>query len=226
MNDFQLHSGERQTGTRLEKIRADHVARYELASQNISRIYSNNTSHLSGLDCFCGNGYGSYILSNELKCNVHGIDASEAAINQANAHYKLPTTTFETAYFPFDLHHEKYDFITSIESIEHVEDSAALINMLIYSLKPGGYMFASVPNADMLSLEKNPNKFHYRHFNYMDFLKLTNVNDVMSLHTFYGQDTYLMSNGVVSGYMPPSMMKMKHRYIRGQFLFFVLQKVS
>jgi 2-polyprenyl-3-methyl-5-hydroxy-6-metoxy-1,4-benzoquinol methylase len=163
-------------------------------------------------------------MADKLNCSVHGIDASGPAIQQAGVHYKTNNTSFEENYFPFSLPHKRYDFITSIESIEHVEDASSLVAELEKSLKPGGYLVASVPNADILSLEKNPNKFHYRHFSYMDFVKMCTNND-MQLKTFYGQDTYIMSNGFVAGYLPDNMMKMKHRYTRGQFLLFIFKKI-
>ena len=225
MSEFLLHSGERQTGTTLHKIRKDHVERYTVAASDIFRIFSGNSKNLKGLDCFCGNGYGSYILAKNLQCQIAGIDASESAINQANVHYFINgLTSYGAKKFPCAFPENEYDFITSFESIEHVEDSIGLIEGLASALKVGGYLFASVPNSEILSLEKNPNKFHYRHFSYMEFLDIIKKNGKLKLKTFYGQDTYTLSNGKISHILPENKMRLRHNY-RGQFLYFILQKI-
>ena len=84
--DFSLHSGERQTGTCLDAIRRDHRVRYDLAISWL-RKRGGKVGELFGLDIFCGNGYGTYMLTQLMGCKVLAIDASAEAIVLANRWY-------------------------------------------------------------------------------------------------------------------------------------------
>jgi SAM-dependent methyltransferase len=165
-------------------------------------------------------------MSTNLNCPVWGIDASEEAINQAHHHYSTVKTFYTTKFFPFILPENTFDFVTSIESIEHVENSRLLVKNLVSSLKVGGYLFASVPNNSILPLEKNPNKFHYKHFLYAEFIRLVQEFGKMRLDTYYSQNAYKMKNRVVQGYLKDHEMKLKHMHKHGQFLYFVFQKIN
>ena len=76
--DFSLNSGERQVATSIENIRKDHLYRYEYAINKIKKLLKDNCSIL---DIFCGNGYGSYLISKSLpQCSICSVDGSKEAI--------------------------------------------------------------------------------------------------------------------------------------------------
>ena len=85
--NYSMNSGERQVGNSLEKIRRDHIVRYELAVNIIKKLLPNNA--INGLDIFCGNGYGAYIIANSISNlkKIVAIDGSKETINFAKKNY-------------------------------------------------------------------------------------------------------------------------------------------
>lgn len=222
--DFSLNSGERQISNDLSGIRKDHVYRYELACAFIKAKFANK--NIIGADIFCGNGYGSFIIANNIStiCLL-SIDASREAIQLAKKHYSVKDRIeYQTRFFPFVLQKDTYDLIISFESIEHVKDDNAFIETLVYAIKDGGYLFLSTPNDEILSLEKNPNKFHYKH--YTSHI-INNICEKYHLEIInkYGQDTYKIDdNGIVCGILEEENMDLIRDY-NGQFMIYIL-KVS
>ncbi len=160
---FSLRSGERQTGTTLEAIRADHRQRYELAAGGLSDALAEGPRPL-GLDLFCGNGYGTRILADRLGGAVIGVDGSAAAIEQARRHHAAPATTFAVLRFPAPLPRRVFDYAVCFESLEHVDDDGALLEALARALRPGGWLWLSVPDRGRMPLEPRVNPFHARHY--------------------------------------------------------------
>jgi len=147
--DFSLESGERQPGETLEEIRYDHRARYDFAVKYLKE-HCRDEQLSFGLDAFCGNGYGTYILSTGLGCNMLGIDGSGDAVVFAARHYANEKTFYAHKAFPFQLPETTFDFITCYESLEHVEKASQLVKEIGKSLKKEGTLFLSVPNEPCL----------------------------------------------------------------------------
>ena len=223
--DFSLNSGERQTAQTLEGIRKDHLFRYELASNFLEKEFNQNKTY--GADIFCGNGYGSYVVASKLKnTKILSIDASKEAIELANNYYKIENRIkFINKFFPFELEKDKYDYIISFESIEHIQDDIQFIETIISAIKNNGYWFLSTPNEEKMSLKKNNNKFHFRHY--------TNkiVNDIFKKYNLkvieqYGEDTYSIDkNGLITGTLSEDKMKLIKDY-KGQFMVYILKVVK
>jgi len=190
MKDFSLNSGERQVGKTLDEIRFDHRVRYQLAIE-----FLKEKKHYVGLDCFCGNGYGSHFMANQLSdCNIIGIDASQEAIECANKYYSSKNILFSCKLFPFCLPKETFDFIVCFESLEHVIEGEEMMNQLIHSLKLGGYLFFSIPNENVHSLKLNKHPFHYKH--YTDAEVKNMMQSKLKLIKMYGQNVYVFRNGI------------------------------
>jgi 2-polyprenyl-3-methyl-5-hydroxy-6-metoxy-1,4-benzoquinol methylase len=221
--DYRLTSGERQTATTLDGIRKDHIERYNLVLEYIKQFDNKRTNVL---DMFCGNGYGSFLLSSNLAhARFLSIDGSSEAIKCANVNYKTPNIKFKRKLFPFRLKQNEFDFVISLESIEHVEDDIAFIKFINKSLKKGGILFLSTPNAEKQSLEINPNHFHYRHYINTEILNILRDNG-FELIKQYGQDVYIIDdNGKCTGLVDASQMGLIEDY-DGQFCIFILRKVS
>lgn len=128
-----------------------HVERYEFAARfvNGGRV----------LDCACGVGYGSEILSSAGRAPqlVTGVDIDADAIEYAKSHYEGERVRFvhsDGTRFTAD----PFDTIVSFETIEHVPDPEALIDNFTRLLKPGGTLIASVPVTP--SVDVNPYHLH------------------------------------------------------------------
>ena len=94
-------------------------------------------------------------------------------------------------YYPFELPAATFDFVVSLESIEHVADGAGFFTALVNSLKPGGYLAFSTPCQDVLPHEKTGNHFHHKHYTLAESLSLAASLD-LELLDWAGQDTYAM----------------------------------
>ncbi len=225
--DFSLNSGERQTAQTLAGIRKDHLLRYELAANFLENQFGEIKT--IGADIFCGNGYGSYLVASKLKMTeILSIDASKEAIELANNHYRLgDRINFVNKFFPFapPLMENHYDYIMSFESIEHIQNDEEFLAMIVSAIKNNGYLFLSTPNEEVMSLKKNSNKFHFRHYtNAMtdDIFKKYHLEVVEQ----YGEDTYTMNrNGVITGTLSEDKMKLTKDY-NGQFMIYILKVVK
>jgi len=220
---YDLTSGERQTGTTLEAIRADHRLRYDLAAEQIAADKRFHEDWF-GMDVFCGNGYGSYLLAGKTNICMMGIDASREAILVADSHYSTERTFFVCKEFPFRLPSNRADIVVSFESLEHVNDYAGFLDTLVDSLKSGGLLFLSTPNEKILSNRKNPNRFHFRHFTQSQVMDEVRMKRGLALENWYGQNVYhLNSAGRISGCLPEHQMKIEAE-TPGQFEIYVFRK--
>ena len=201
--DFGLTSGERVSTIRIDDIPPDHIARYEFAADALADL----PGPLVGADIFCGSGYGTHLLAQRLPCFITGIDGSPDAIARAAEHYIDFNVLFSYKLFPFSLPANHFDFIVSMESIEHVEQGESFFRLLVHALKPGGRLVISAPNADVVNLDKNPYAWHYRHYT-VDEIKQLAADCQLKLLQWMGADcTLIDSQGkVVSGnyYSPVS----------------------
>lgn len=199
-HDLSLNSGERQVATRYEHIRADHRNRYEWADARLPRGGF-------GADVFCGNGYGTWLLSAQRI--VLGIDGSTDAIRLAETHFRTPRTHFSVGYYPFELPRETFDFVVSLESVEHVEDGAGLFKCLADSLKPGGTLIFSTPCEEHLPHRMTGNHFHFKHYGLDESLALASSNG-LQLVEWAGQDTYsFQTDGRQGPLLPDDQMQLR-----------------
>lgn len=216
--DFSFESGERQTSGDLKQIRRDHLVRYELAANII-----NEKKCSSVLDVFCGNGYGSFLLATTTNCTIKAIDGSSEAISFAKEHYNNHNISFESKIFPFQ-ESQSFDFIVSLESIEHIDEDCQFLKMLYDSLVPGGYLLLSTPNEEALDLKINPNHFHFRHYTIDSIREMLQKNN-FSLISFWGQNTYeLDSSRRVTGLLSDLLMGLDLNDATGQFQIYLAQK--
>lgn len=220
--DYSLSSGERQIADKVEEIREDHLARYRLVQNYIDKL--NCKDPLNCLDIFCGNGYGSYMLSrNNPNLTVKGIDGSEEAIDLADRVYKLNNNSFVHKLFPFKLEKSVYDLIICFESLEHVEEDKKMFQEMVTSAKLGAFIFVSVPNDNCHSLEKNPHIFHYRHYMHGEFLE--NFQDNLELINWYGQNVYEFEDGICQFKLLSNENMQPRNNIEGQVNIYLFKKV-
>lgn len=158
MKDYSLKSGERYTSLDLNLIGGDHLWRYQYVA---TRMAEQNRS-LFGADIFCGAGYGAMLMSQQLNATILAIDGSAEAIDTANRKLNAPNVIFAAKLFPFELPEATFDFIASLESMEHVKDFDTFFWMLSKALKQGGRLFISAPNEKIMPYQGYI--WHYKHF--------------------------------------------------------------
>jgi 2-polyprenyl-3-methyl-5-hydroxy-6-metoxy-1,4-benzoquinol methylase len=213
-HDLSFYSGERQTASEYSAIRADHRLRYEWADRRIPHS-------TFGVDAFCGNGYGTWLLSKSRY--VIGIDGSEEAIQAANHSFRRTSNLFSTSYFPFDLPYRALDFVVALESIEHVADGQAFYEPLCRSIKPGGTLIFSTPCEDLLPHKSTGNHFHHKHYSLEETLNLSRDYGMELMH-FAGQNTYYMTpEGMQGSLLPENEMGLKESEA-GQFIIVFCRK--
>ncbi len=214
MHNLDLRSGERQVGADYDSIRADHRFRYEWADERIP-------ASGFGLDAFCGTGYGTWLLSKHR--NVWGIDGSPDAIRHAERHFRTENAKFSVGYYPFDLPGETFDFVVSLESIEHVPDGPGFLAALVRSLAPDGILAFSVPCEDALPHSVMRNPFHVRHYTLQETRDMISANG-LDVVEWAGQDVYAMAPGGRLGPMlGEEAMRLRPASI-GQFVVFLARK--
>lgn len=210
--DFSYGSGERQTAQYYYQIRRDHQARYELADKLLP-------PGIRLLDAFCGNGYGSFLLSRNRE--VFGIDGSNDAIDVANDRFAINGARFSAKCFPFD-DPSQYEAIVSFESIEHIQDGDAFFRFLIDHLKPGGWIFFSTPNEDLLPFDPDIQIHHFRHYSLNETLGFAEDSG-LEVHSWYGQEVYVRDGGKTQTLLSPWEMELKQE-VAGQFTLVAARK--
>lgn len=154
----ELTSGERQTSPFLCGIRKDHIGRYLLAKN-----YIKNDDNI--LDCACGIGYGSFLLSRNKMVNVTGVDISQEAIAFAKKNYSAENIK----YICDDVKNlqninEVFNKIICFETIEHVKDDTALLTSFYSLMEENGLLILSTPNEKLMPFNKKQFPFHKRHY--------------------------------------------------------------
>jgi 2-polyprenyl-3-methyl-5-hydroxy-6-metoxy-1,4-benzoquinol methylase len=158
MKDYSLKSGERYASLDLNLIGGDHLWRYQYIA---TRMAEQNRS-LFGADIFCGAGYGAMLMSQQLNATILAIDGSAETIDTANRKLNAPNVIFAAKLFPFELPEAAFDFIASLESMEHVKDFETFFWTLSKALKKGGRLFISAPNENVMPYQGYI--WHYKHF--------------------------------------------------------------
>lgn len=139
----------------------DHQQRYAWADRNLPE-------RGLGLDIFCGCGYGTSLLRGGDR-EVFGLDGDLEAVAWAREHFghpAIPQGGFHNMNWPtsssFALPGE-FDFIVSLESVEHVKSPFAFITWLCSIVKPGGTLVVSSPNGEVMPKVPGTFPFHTMH---------------------------------------------------------------
>jgi len=152
-----------KTLTQAKQHAASHMARYAFAAKYVAGK--------SVCDVACGAGYGSNYLAQTAK-SVTAIDISTDAIDWARKYFNKDNMKFfaADAAKPWPLE-DKFDVITSFESMEHVESPQAFLENVYNHLSLDGLFILSVPNGPR-DKKKTDNPHHLHHFNDVDLKTL------------------------------------------------------
>lgn len=220
--DFSLDSGERQTADEVHLIRADHRARYAFAARWV-RHHLAPARTRTGLDVFCGNGYGSHMVSNLAGVRMVGLDGSAEAVALAERAYGSHRTVLGHALFPFDLNGPLFDFAISFESIEHVDDPEGLLQQM--ACATDGPFIVSVPTETGLPFAQHGAHFehHLRHFTREEAVSMLARAGRPVIAAEHGQQVYRIDKGQMSGLLPESEMGLRPFDPSCQFCILVAQ---
>lgn len=181
---MSLWSGERLETDIVGRIAIEHLHRYALAL--------NYVKNKIVLDIACGEGYGSFLISNKSK-QVYGVDINEETIQFASQKYKNNNLTFlkgSTSKIP--LEDNVVEVIISFETIEHHDEHDQMMLEMKRVLKPDGIVIMSSPDKLYYSDKRNyKNIFHVKelyknefkslvekYFNEAQILSQTHINGV------------------------------------------------
>lgn len=146
------------------------------------------------LDCSCGAGYGSIILGSINGSKVLGVDIDKEAIDVANMlNLERNNVLFETSSMEsLALRNVNFDYVVSLETMEHSEDPDKFLSSAIKLLKDTGTLIMSLPHWRFHGNDLNsdhrtnwtPNKiekFFKKYFNEVSlyFTEVTDLNRVL-----------------------------------------------
>ena len=167
-----------------------HICRYVFASQFSSGVC---------LDCACGSGYGSVVLSEKCK-EVFGIDKSEEAIDFANKENSKDNILYSVKKAEdMDFAIGYFDTVVSLETIEHIKNShlETFLQTVDRILKDGGVFIVSSPMLRYAN--RKPYITSPFHINEMPREELIDkINVYFSTYTkcyFHQQDGYFVPLG-------------------------------
>ena len=147
----------------------------------------------SVLDCGCGLGWGSYLISSNTK-SVLAIDVNNNALDFSREHWKEDNLQFKKqSVLKLDELDEKYGAILGYELIEHLtlDDGARFLNQSYKSLDKNGVLIlsSSFPlRQEKARLSEQRNKYHLHVYTKQEisdllanigFSKIKHINKLM-----------------------------------------------
>ena len=125
------------------------------------------------LDYGCGNGYGTFYLSNQAK-KIIGIDIDKNIINYCKKNYSQKNLSFqEINSFPLPFNDKHFDVIVSFQVIEHIKIVSKYLYEIKRILKEDGVVLITTVNRKyrLLPYQMPWNPEHFREYS---FKKLKN----------------------------------------------------
>jgi SAM-dependent methyltransferase len=126
------------------------------------------------IDMACGEGYGSEVLSRGAS-SVLGVDANPEAHEHARLRYQRQNLTFERGLVETHGDPGAFEAVVFLQTIEHVQDPAAVLEHFRSLLAPGGVAYISTPNLLTLGREgakKSDNPWHLMEYRAEEFKAL------------------------------------------------------
>ncbi|MCM0000445.1 MAG: class I SAM-dependent methyltransferase [Erythrobacter sp.] len=148
---------------------SQHVGRYIILRKLVKRARV--------LDISCGEGYGTRLLKGWGAREVVGIDISEEALGSARYHFAGKGISFVRA--DIDAEAEriaelgKFDVIVSFETIEHLKDPRAFLDLIERVCSDKAIIAISAPCEEAGDHGQSLNPFHLWHFSFDEFRDLT-----------------------------------------------------
>jgi SAM-dependent methyltransferase len=126
------------------------------------------------IDMACGEGYGSAVLA-ETATWVVGVDANPEAHEHARLRYRSPGLSFERGLVETYGEPGSADAVVFLQTIEHVQDPAAVLRHFATLIGAAGVAYVSTPNVLTLAgegREKSDNPWHIKEYRAEEFRQL------------------------------------------------------
>ena len=144
------------------------------------------------LDIYCGDGYGSEILSQTAQ-KVYGTDYSEEAIEYANILHKKDNIEFRIEKFPpINFKDNTFDTVVALEALEHTKDDNLFLSEIKRVLKDDGYLIICTPISDETM---GIGAWHFREYNKEELRNL--ISKYFTIENFYSPALFSTSKHVV-----------------------------
>jgi SAM-dependent methyltransferase len=143
-----------------------HLAVYEWIGARVAG--------LRVLDMACGEGYGSEVLS-RAAASVVGVDANPEAHEHARRRYVRQNLRFERGLVETYGSPGAFDAVVFLQTIEHVQDPAAVLEHFRGLVGPAGVVYVSTPNLLTLAApgaDKSDNPWHIKEYRADEFRAL------------------------------------------------------
>ncbi len=140
-------------------------------------VYEWITPRVAGgrvLDMACGEGYGAEILAQRAG-SVTGVDANPEAHEHARLRYRTPDLRFARGMVETWGEPGVMDAVVFLQTIEHVQDPAAVLRHFRTLLAPGGVVYVSTPNLLTLAppgAVKSGNPWHIKEYRAQELREL------------------------------------------------------
>ncbi|MBL7057836.1 class I SAM-dependent methyltransferase [Patescibacteria group bacterium] len=140
----------------------EHIARYIFACSLVKGKIV--------LDIACGTGYGAQILAKNGAKKVIGVDIDQKTVDIASSLNKYSSVEYKHGNaIKLEFASKSVDFITSFETIEHVDKVDNYLSELKRVLTNNGLVLISTPNIE-ISKCKNP--YHLKEYTKQEFSNL------------------------------------------------------
>jgi SAM-dependent methyltransferase len=143
-----------------------HLAVYEWIGARVAG--------LRVLDMACGEGYGSEVLS-RAAASVVGVDANPEAHEHARRRYVRQNLRFDRGLVETYGSPGEFDAVVFLQTIEHVQDPAAVLEHFRALVGPEGVVYVSTPNLLTLApagADKSDNPWHIKEYRADEFRAL------------------------------------------------------
>lgn len=131
-------------------LHAMNPVRVKFIKDIAKKYLHKDLSELSVLDVGCGGGILCEPLA-RLQANVTGIDVSPKALECAKNHALASGLNIEYINCELDSINKKFDLITCLEMLEHVDDVELICKQLSEKLNANGVLVVSTINKTILS---------------------------------------------------------------------------
>ena len=136
--------------TALYEKKAEFRDRLELFTEGVKKV---TPPPARVLDYGCGSGVISLALGRS-GYEVLGLDGAEEMVSVARQNQQIQNVgnvRFELTSSPqINLNPNSFDIVICSSVIEYIENDTALVEQLVSVLKPGGYLFISIPHSQSL----------------------------------------------------------------------------
>jgi len=124
------------------------------------------------IDMACGEGYGADVLA-RTAAGVVGVEANPDAYEHARRRYRRSNLRFARGLV--ESFAEPADAVVFLQTIEHLEDPAAVLEHFASLVEAGGTVFVSTPNVLTLAprgASRSDNPWHVHEYRAAEFGKL------------------------------------------------------